>query len=128
MIKISVAQDENPLPYVQKESKFDTAPCFPGGSKAMMKYFEDNINYPEPEKTKYIQGNVLIKFDVTKKGNIMNVQGLNGVPGGPNLIKEAVRVIQSMPLWIPAVKDGKPVDSEYVLSVPFKLKKKKKRN
>lgn len=126
MIKISVAQnEENPLSYVQQEPKFDTAPCFPGGSKAMMKYFEANIHYPEPEKTKCIQGNVLVKFDITKKGNIINVKGLNGVPGGPNFVKEAVRVIQNMSLWIPAVEDGKPVDSEYVLSVPFKLKKKK---
>lgn len=122
LIKISSAQNgENPLPYVHQESKFDTAPRFPGGPEAMMKYFQDSIHYPEPEKTKGIQGEVFVKFDVTEEGRVVNVQLVNGVPGGPNFAKEAVRIMESMPAWIPASKNGKPVKAEYTLSVPFKL-------
>ncbi|MDP1744209.1 MAG: energy transducer TonB [Bacteroidota bacterium] len=126
ILKISFAQNgEHPLPFVQQEPKYDTAPRFPGGSHAMMKYLDDSIRYPEPERTKFIQGNVMVKFSVTKEGRIIDVQLVNGVPGGPNLARESVRIIQSMPTWIPASKNGKPVEAEYNLSVPFKIKNKR---
>lgn len=126
MLKISFAQNgEHPLLFVQQEPKYDTAPRFPGGSDAMMKYFEDSIRYPEPERTKLIQGNVMVKFSVTKEGRIIDVQVVNGVPGGPSLARESVRIIQSMPKWIPASKKGNPVGAEYNLSVPFKIKNKR---
>jgi len=120
--KSATAQnEENPLPYAYKEPAFDTAPQYPGGSDAMMKYFKDSIRYPEPEKTKQLQGNVLVKFRVSEKGKIINIQVINGVPGGPNLARETERVIENMPAWIPAIKNGKQVEAEYMLSVPFKL-------
>lgn len=126
ILKISFAQNgEHPLPFVQQEPKYDTAPRFPGGPHAMMKYFEDSLRYPEPERTKFIQGNVMVKFFVTKDGRIINVQVANGVAGGPNLARESVRIIQSMPIWIPASKKGNPVEAEYTLSVPFKIKNKR---
>ncbi len=120
----SFAQDgENPLPYVHQEAKFDTAPRFPGGEEAMMKYFADNIIYPQPEKTKGLQGYVSLKFDVTKDGKIINIMATNGVPGAQNLVKEAIRIIKNMPAWIPANKNGIAVDViEYNLNVPFKIK------
>ena len=72
--------------------------------------------------TRMASRNVFVKFDVTKKGKVINVQVTNGVPGGPNLAKEALRLIQSMPDWIPATMKGKPVEAEYNLVIPFKIK------
>ena len=119
---ISFAQEENnALPYVIQEPKYDTAPQFPGGSEALYKFFSDSIRYPEPEKTNHLQGSVSAKFEVTKIGQVIHIQLLNGVPGAPNLAKETVRLLQAMPAWVPASKDGKPVDAEVILSVPFKL-------
>ena len=119
----SFAQEdgENPLPYVAQEPKYDTAPRFPGGTKMMMNYFEKNSRYPEPEKFKKIQGQVSVKFEVDKNGKIKNIKVLNGIAGAPNMAKEAVRLIQQMPLWIPASKNGKPIKAEYFLSIPFQL-------
>ena len=70
LLKTSFAQEENSLPYVVQEPKYDTAPQFPGGAKAMLKYFEDSIRYPEPVKAKGLLGNVYVKFIVTKKGKV----------------------------------------------------------
>jgi TonB family protein len=118
------AQEYNPLPFVHKEPVFDIAPQFPGGSNAMLVYFADSIRYPEPEKSKRIQGSVAVKFDISKKGKISNVRATNGVPGGPNLVPEAIRVLEGMPNWTPATKKGKPVKvEEYSLHVPFKIKR-----
>ncbi|MEO8150086.1 MAG: energy transducer TonB [Bacteroidia bacterium] len=121
-IQISFAQEEeNPLPYKFEEPKFDTAPRYPGGENAMFKYFADNIKYPEPEKSKGLEGSVSLKFIVIKEGKITKVEALNGTPGAPNFVKEAIRVLENMPFWIPATKKGKPVDAEYYLTVPFEL-------
>jgi hypothetical protein len=107
------AQQENPLPHVQQESKYDKAPRFPEGPLAMMKYLEDSIQYSGTKQ----KGHVFLKFVVTKEGKIKDVILVNGIPGAPGLGKEAVRVVQGMPDWIPATKNGKPVDAEYYLSV-----------
>ena len=122
-IQFCFAQDgENPLPTSYTEPLYDIAPQYPGGSKAMLKYFEDSVRYPEPERTKGLQGNVYLKFTVTKKGKITKVEATNGVPYAPNLVKEAIRLMQAMPKWIPANKKGKVVEAEYNLSVPFKIR------
>jgi protein TonB len=122
LIQNSVAQDgEHPLPYTYKESKYEMAPCFLGGLIALNKYISDSIRYPEPEKSKMLEGGVMLKFVVTKKGKIVNVEAINGTPGAPNFVKEAIRLVENMPLWIPATKKGKPVDAEYYLTIPFKL-------
>ncbi|MEO5569531.1 MAG: energy transducer TonB [Bacteroidia bacterium] len=121
--QISFAQDgENPLPYKFEEAPFDIAPQFPGGTPSMNKFFTDSIRYPEPEKSKGLEGSVQLKFLITKKGKVTKVEAINGTPGAPNFVKEAISIIEKMPLWIPATKKGKSVAAAYYLSVPFKLK------
>lgn len=117
---ISLAQQgENPLPFVYEEPKFDTAPQFPGGAAALKKYFADSIRYPESVKGKNISGGVYLKFMVATDGSINSITPINGIPGAPELVKESVRLINAMPPWIPASKNGKPVEAEYYLSIPF---------
>jgi protein TonB len=45
---------------------------------------------------------------------------LRGIPGGPSLDREAVRVVKAMPKWNPGKQSGKPVDVIYRLPVMFK--------
>lgn len=128
MFHHAVAQEgENPLPWTPPEPAYDIAPQFPGGAAALKNYFTDSIRYPEPEKSKGIQGAVLLKFEITRKGEIINVRGVNGVPGGKNLMHEAIRLVQAMPRWIPARKNGKRVKVDHTLTVPFSLDRKDKK-
>lgn len=113
------AQGENPLPWEPKEPQYDIAPQFPGGLDAMMKFIRDSTRYPEPEKSKNIQGYVMTSFKVNKKGKITDIRIVNGVPGGPYLASEAKRLLSIMPRWIPAKKKGKPVDADYKFNIPF---------
>ena len=110
---------ENPLPFINEEPKFDTAPQFHGGSEALYKYFSDSVRYPESTKTKNFSGAVYLKFMVDTNGAIHNITPINGIPGVPELVKESLRLIEAMPPWIPASKGGKPVEAEYYLSIPF---------
>jgi len=115
-------EGENPLPFVPKEPVYDIAPSFPGGAKAMNAFFQDSIRYPADELKKRKEGYVSMKFDVTKEGKIIHIVPVNGVPGAPNFVKESIRLLNSMPQWVPATKDGKAVQAEYYLNIPFKLK------
>lgn len=93
---------------------------YPGGQKAMMQFLVENVKYPENAMKNDIQGRVVVKFIVTKKGKIKDVTVLK--PVDPELDKEAIRVVESMPDWIPAQNDGKAVDSYFHLPVSFKLR------
>ncbi|HXC03388.1 MAG TPA: energy transducer TonB [Bacteroidia bacterium] len=115
-----------PPPIKQDSSKANsfatTMPQFPGGIPALMTYLKDNINYPKRERRKGIQGKVILTFIVDKDGNIIQPKVVQGIKGGENLEKEALRVVSAMPKWEPGTMDGKKVNVQYNLPVNFKLK------
>lgn len=119
----ALAAQEHPLPVAHREPPYDVAPSFPGGSEAMYRYFADSLRYPEPERSKGKQGNVLVAFTVDVDGTIRNLRGVNGVPGAPGLMREAFRLLEHMPLWEPARKNGHPVAVEVNTSIPFRLRR-----
>jgi protein TonB len=95
-------------------------PAFPGGDKAMMEFIYANIQYPELAKENNIQGKVTLRFCVTYKGGVDQVQVIRGVD--PVLDNEAVRVIKMLPAWKPGKQGGKPVNVWYSVPVTFQLK------
>jgi len=94
-------------------------PRFPGGQAALMKYLATHIKYPELAKESGIQGRVFINFVVEPDGHIDHVKVLRGIGGGCD--EEAVRVVKSMPKWIPGKQRGKPVRVSFNLPVKFTL-------
>lgn len=64
-------------------------------------------------------GRVILRFVVRKDGRIDHVRILHSVD--PYMDKEAVKVVNSMPLWNPGYKDGKPVDVYFVLPVSVRF-------
>lgn len=94
-------------------------PSFPGGEAAMYQWLSSNIQYPAVASEEGIQGRVVVEFVVGKDGSITNVKVLR--PRHPALDKEAVRVIKSMPKWVPGRNNGQPVKVTYTLPVTFKL-------
>ena len=97
----------------------EVMPQYPGGQIAMLKYFMENIKYPEQAMKKGIQGRVAVSFIVEKDGSISDVKPVLSVH--PLLNKEAVRVVKSMPKWSPGKQNGKPVRVRFNVPVMFKL-------
>jgi protein TonB len=95
---------------------------FPGGMEALMKYLSSHIRYPETESDLGISGIVYLSFIVSSNGEITEVKELQGVKGGPNLSREAIRVIKSMPRWKPGKAHGREVSVVYRMPVRFTLK------
>lgn len=99
----------------------DEPASFPGGIESLKKYLAENIKYPQIAKDQGISGKVYLKFIVSDKGEISNVKIMRGVPDCPECDKEALRLIKTMPKWIPAKINGKLVNSVFSLPVQFKL-------
>ena len=96
-------------------------PEYPGGMADLMKYLQNNINYPQVEKEAGIQGKVFVKFVVQPDGSISNTEVLRGVAGGEGLSKEAIRVVKAMPKWKPGKQNGRTVPVYFNLPINFKL-------
>ncbi|MGV3636235.1 MAG: energy transducer TonB [Flavobacteriales bacterium] len=94
-------------------------PEFPGGQQAWLKYVSSKIRYPEEAKEHDIQGTVFLTFVVEQDGRITGVRTLRGIGHGCD--EEAIRVVKSMPNWIPGEQGGKPVRVQYNLPVRFML-------
>ena len=97
----------------------ENMPDFPGGQAALMQYLAKNIKYPTIAQENGTQGRVTCQFVVGADGRVRDVNVLRGVD--PYLDKEAVRVIMSMPKWIPGKQNGKAVSVKYTIPVVFKL-------
>ena len=91
-------------------------PSFPGGQEALMTYINHNIKYPEEDCG---QGRVTVSFIVEKDGSITNAIIRRSVD--PAFDREALRVISSMPKWIPGKNNGRKVRVRFNVPVQFKL-------
>ena len=94
-------------------------PEFPGGEVKLLEIIESNIKFPANAAEKRIQGRVVVKFVVKKDGNVGEVIVLRGKD--PDLDKEAVRVVKTLPRFIPGKMNGQPVAVWYTVPVNFKL-------
>ena len=94
-------------------------PQFPGGEAELMKYISNNIKYPTMAMENNIQGRVVVQFVVTKTGKIGEVKVVRSKD--PDLDKEAVRIVKTLPNFIPGKMNGQAVSVWYTLPITFKL-------
>jgi protein TonB len=94
-------------------------PAYPGGEEARIAFLQNNIKYPEEAKELGIQGKVFVTFVVEVDGSITDVRVLRGIGGGCD--EEAIRVVRSMPKWVPGKQRGVPVRVQFNLPIKFTL-------
>lgn len=114
-----------------KTRPYDVSPIFPGceelegeeqekcSQKAFLMSIYKNITYPAAAREKNIQGTILVKYTIGKTGKVQNAQIYKGIDEA--LDAEVLRVINEVPDWQAARKDGKPVAVDLVLPVNFRL-------
>ncbi len=94
-------------------------PRFPGGEVALQKFIAENIEYPKMAQDCKIHGKVYVRFVVTKTGEVANIEIVRSVDV---LLDEAtIRVISTLPNFIPAKQNRSPVNIWYVVPIDFKL-------
>lgn len=94
-------------------------PSFPGGDAALMAYLQEHLQYPALARENNIKGTVALQFVVDEKGLIRDLKILKDPGGG--CAKEAVRIVTSMPPWIPGEANGHPVRVRFTLPIRFNL-------
>jgi TonB family protein len=94
---------------------------FPGGEIAMLNFISDNIVYPETPAENEILRRVIVKFDVDIDGTVGNITIERGVPGGHSLEQAVIDVCKQFPKFSPAMQNGKPIKSYFLLPINFKL-------
>ena len=94
-------------------------PQFPGGETAMKQYIASQTKYPAAAMDNGVEGIVVVGFIVKTDGSLSNLKIEKFVD--PDLENEALRVVKGMPAWIPAEKNGTPVEAPSKAEVPFLL-------
>lgn len=94
-------------------------PQFPGGEKELMRFIKENLKYPVVDQEAGIQGRVVIRFVVTETGAIEDATVFRGV--SQSCDREALRVVNKMPKWIPGRQNGKEVSVYFNLPVLYRL-------
>lgn len=103
----------------EKSQLIEELPVYTGGVSALYTFLSTNIKYPRDARDNSIQGKVMVKFVVDDSGEIRNIQTTN--PIYPLLDFEAMRVINTMPAWVPGKQNGDNVDVLFSLPVLFRL-------
>ena len=93
--------------------------------KAEIEYINKNLRYPEEAIKRGVEGRVLVKFNVETDGSLSDIR----IANSPDslLSEEALRIVKSMPQWIPGKLGDKIVKSPCILPVIFKIEPYKKR-
>lgn len=102
-----------------KTNRASSPAKFPGGNTAIQKFINENLKYPEEAKSRKLEGTVVVTFSVDSMGKVKDTKVSSSVHY--TLDEEAVRCIASLPEWEPASRDGRPVESSYIMPVVFKL-------
>lgn len=113
--KIPVRTNEDE-PFVVVEEM----PMYPGGEIELLKFIADNTQYPDSAKTAGIEGRVIVRFIVTKEGNVEGISVIKGVH--PLLDEEALRVVSLLKDFRPGMQGGQPVNVWYMVPITFTLK------
>lgn len=92
-------------------------PQFSGGISALYKFLDENITYPSGCTN--VKGQVKVQFFVEVDGSLSDVIVVKGFE--PYYDAEAVRVVKSMPNWIPGKLQGKIVRMKFILPIFFRL-------
>lgn len=95
----------------------DQMPSYPGGEQAMFEFIRDNLKWLD-DGTDF-QGRVVIRFIVTKEGKIVKPVVIRSLSSATD--KEALRVINLMPDWIPGKHKGELVNVYYTIPIVFRL-------
>lgn len=100
--------------------RVDVLPSYPGGEKALARFVEKNIDYPENALSDGVEGTVNVIFAVDENGTIYT-PATKGEALGYGLDEAAADVIRKMPRWNPGSIKGKNVKTRFTLPITFQI-------
>lgn len=92
-------------------------PEFPGGEKALASFLQKNIRYNVMMRNNKTRGQVILSFIVRRNGRVEDIKIVKSLVADIDI--ECIRVVSLMPLWMPALSGGRPVDCNFKLPITF---------
>ena len=93
--------------------RVDKWPQFIGGEKEFAKFLRKNL--AETSNKLKTRARVIVRFRVTRTGDVQDVSILSGV--NPDVDKEVIRVIGMSPRWNPALQSDHPIPAWCTLPI-----------
>jgi TonB family protein len=97
----------------------EVMPEFPGGENKLMSFIAGNLRYPERSQRNNVQGKVIVRFVVNSTGKVEKAEVVRSLD--PDLDKEAIRIVNLLPIWEPGRQNGVNVSVWYTLPISFRL-------
>jgi len=98
----------------------DQMPEYPGGKQKLLEFISKHLKYPVITQIyDDFQGKVICRIIVSKTGKVKRPEVMRSLD--PACDKEAIRVLRSLPKFIPGKLKGKNVNVWYTIPVTFKL-------
>ncbi len=113
------APEPEPEVKVEENKVYDVVEQQPTFNGNINQWLASNLKYPPVAAENGIEGRVIVQFVVGKDGSIHSAQVVRGVDSA--LDKEALRVVNSMPKWVPGKQNGQSVNCKFTLPVVFRL-------
>lgn len=114
-----VATDTVYWPNYTESDPEETRPQYPGGDIALLKEISSSVRYPQPMAEQDICGITMVQFVVNPDGKVGDITVLTSQ--SPMFDNEAKRVVRGLKDFIPATRNGKPVECTYTLPITFAL-------
>ena len=109
-------RSQTPIPTdtMSVTNDFDNGAAYKGGFKKLAKYISKNLDWDEvmkwPAALKVpFEDKVIVRVVVEIDGSLTHIQIESATSYCPPCNKEAIRLVQQMPKWKPATKNGEPV-------------------
>ncbi|MDD4967983.1 MAG: energy transducer TonB [Paludibacter sp.] len=103
----------------KKNQIIEEMPEYPGGAIKLLQFIENNLKYPKLAKKKGIEGKVKVRFVISSDGKIGKSEIVKSLD--PECDREALRIVNLLPAFIPGKQNGVNVSVYYTLPISFKL-------
>jgi TonB family protein len=114
------AQAQNKEPYNDKQNiavVTEQEPFYPKGDMELYKYVLHAVKYSEEAKQKFVEGEVMLSFDVLPDSTVNNTNVISGVCCGIN--EEVQRVVKGLK-FAPAMQNGIKMRMNVMMNFPVK--------
>ena len=99
-------------------AKISKAPEYVGGEKALYTFLAQNVKYPTNAQEANVQGRAVVELTIAADGTMVNPHVTSSVH--PLLEREALRVVNMLQRWNPAVNEnGQAVSATITLPFSF---------
>ena len=128
IVPTAVVVDVPPIMFAAKMPMFSSSKCngldeYEESKKCaegeMLQFIYKYIKYPAIARENNIQGTTVIRFVVSKTGEVQQAEIIKDLAGGCG--KEALRVVEKMPKWKPGRHGGRNVAVYFNLPIKFQL-------